>query len=174
MKKILALSFALALTFSTTVCAAETVVPEKQFPELDTLAYCAEKSLPEYTSNAVAEMDGVRHQAKIASGSNMVTEGAETNATCIVDKVGVGAIRYAQNKAAEVGGTMLTVVELSAPGVHLENAQVALRIEGVKAGDAVTAYRSVKGEWVAVNVTAVADDSVTIDFPGKGIYTFIK
>ena len=112
MKKFLALSFALALTFSTTVCAAETV--------------------------------------------------------------DVAAIRYAQKKAEQVGGTMLTVVELSAPGVHLENAQVALRIEGVKAGDAVTAYRSVSGEWVAVNVVAVADDSVTIDFPQKGIYTFIK
>lgn len=46
MKKLLALSFALALTFSTTVCAAETVVPEKDFGELDTLAYCVEKSLP--------------------------------------------------------------------------------------------------------------------------------
>ncbi len=174
MKKFLALSFALALTFSTTVCAAETVVPTSEYGRLDTLAYCAEKSLPEYTSNAVAEMDGVRDQAKIASGSNMVTEGKETNATCVVDKVDVAAIRYAQQKAEQVGGTMLTVVALSAPGVNLVDAQVALRIEGVKAGDAVTAYRSVEGEWVAVTVTAVADDSVTIDFPQKGIYTFIK
>ena len=174
MKKILAISFALALTFSTTVCAAETVVPEKDFSRLDTLADCANKSLPEYTSNAVSEMDGVRDQAKIASGSDMVTEGGESNATCVVDKVDVNAVRYAQHKAAETGSTMLTVVELSAPGVHLENAQVALRVEGVKAGDVVTAYRCVKGEWAAVNVAAVADGSVTIDFPGKGIYTFIK
>lgn len=128
----MALSFALALTFSTTVCAAETVVPEKDFGELDTLAYCVEKSLPEYTSNAVADMDGVRDQAKIASGSNMFTEGKETNATCVVDKVNVAALRYAQQKAEQVGGTMLTVVELSAPGVNLVDAQVALRIEGVK------------------------------------------
>ena len=89
MKKFFALSLALALTFSSTVCAAETVVPTKDYSRLDTLAECAEKSLPEYTSNAVAEMDGVRDLAKIASGSNMVTEGAETNATCVVDKVGV-------------------------------------------------------------------------------------
>lgn len=174
MKKFLALGFALALTFSTTVCAAETVVPTKDFSRLDTLAYCAEKSLPEYTSNAVADMDGVRDQAKIASGSNMVTEGNVTNATCIVNKVDVTAIRYAQKQAEQLGGTMLTVAELTAPGVHLENAQVALRIEGVKAGDAVSAYRCVSGNWVAVNVVAVADDSVTIDFPQQGIYTFIK
>lgn len=174
MKKFFAVSLALALTFSSTVCAAETVVPTKDFSRLDTLADCAEKSLPEYTSNAVADLDGVRDQAKIASGSNMVTEGKETNATCVVDKVDVAALRYAQKKAEQIGGVMLSVAELSAPGVHLENAQVTLRIEGVKAGDVVSVYRSVSGNWVAVNVLAVADDSVTIEFPEKGIYTFIK
>lgn len=174
MKKFLALSFALALTFSTTVCAAETVVPTKEYSRLDTLAVGAEKTLSEYTSNAVSEMDGDREIASIASGSNMVTEGKETNATCIVDKVDVAAVRYAQKQAAKVGGKMLDVVELTAPGVHLENAQVTLRVEGVKAGDAVSVYESVKGEWVAVSVLAVADDSVTIAFDSQGIYTLIK
>lgn len=174
MKKFLALSFALALSFSTTVCAAETVVPTKDFGRLDTLAVCAEKSLPEYTSNAVDEMDGVEEIATVASGSNIVTEGKETNGTCIVDKVGVGAIRFAQNKAAEVGGDMLTVVKLTAPGVNLVDAQVELAVEGVKAGDAVSVFKNVKGEWVAVDVVAVADESVTIKFDTQGIYTLIK
>lgn len=174
MKKFLALSFAAALTFSTAVCAAETVVPEKDFSRLDTLAVCAEKSLPEYTSNAVAEMDGVEDIAVVASGSNMVTEGKETNATCVVDKVDVAAIRYAQQKAAQVGGNMLTVVNLSAPGVNLVDAQVTLAVEGVNAGDAVSVYKCVKGEWEAVNVAAVADGAVTIAFDSQGIYTLIK
>ena len=174
MKKFLALGFALALTFSTTVCAAETVVPEKDFSRLDTLAEDVEKALPEYTSNAVAEMDGVEKVAVVASGSNMVTEGKETNATCIVDKVDVGAIRYAQQKAAQVGGNMLTVVNLSAPGVNLVDAQVTLAVEGVNAGDAVCVFKCVKGEWEAVNVTAVADGAVTIAFDFQGIYTLIK
>ena len=174
MKKFLALSFAAALTFSTAVCAAETVVPEKDFDILDELAIDAEKSLPEYTSNAVAEMDGVYDLAVVASGSNMVTGGKETNATCIVDKVDVGAIRYAQQKAVQVGGSMLTVVELSAPGVNLVDAQVTLAVEGVAAGDAVSVYKCVKGEWEAVNVAAVADGSVTIAFDSQGIYTIIK
>ncbi len=174
MKKFFALSLAMALTFSSTVCAAETVVPEKDFDRLDTLASSVGKTLPEYTSNAVAKLEGVHGQAKIASGSDMFTEGRESNATCVVDKVDAGAVRYAQQKAEQTGGTMLTVVKLTAPGVNLADAQVALRIEGVKAGDNVTAYRSVKGEWTAVDVKAVADDNVTIDFPEKGIYAFIK
>lgn len=174
MKKFIALSFALALTFSTTVCAAETIVPTKDFPRMDTLSTNVEKALPEYTSNAVSEMDGVLDLPAIASASNVVTEGAETNATCVVDKVDVGAIRYAQNKAAEVGGTMLAVAELSAPGVNLVDAQVALTIEGVAAGDAVSVFKSVKGEWVAVDVVAVAENTVTIKFDSQGIYTVIK
>ena len=174
MKKFLALSFALALTFSTTVCAAETVVPEKQFTELGTLSDTAVKALPEYTSNAVSEMDGVRDIPAIASASNLFTEGKETNATCVVDKVDVAAIRDAQQKAEQVGGAMLAVAELSAPGVNLVDAQVALTVEGIAAGDAVSVYKSVKGEWVAVDVVAVAENTVTIKFDSKGIYTVIK
>ena len=174
MKKFLALGFALALTFSTTVCAAETVVPEKDFDILDELSVDTEKALPEYTSNAVAVMDGVEKVAVAASASNLVTEGKETNATCVVDKVDVAAIRYAQQKAAQVGGDMLTVVELSAPGVNLLDAQVTLAVEGVNAGDAVSDYKCVKGEWEAVDVAAVADGAVTIAFDFQGIYTIIK
>lgn len=173
MKRFFALSLALALTFSTTVCA-ETVVPSKDFPILDTLAKDVDKSLPEYTSNAVADMDGDRNIAAIASGSDMVTEGKTTNATCIVNKADVTAVRYAQKQAKQIGGTMLDVVELSAPGVNLVNAQVKLRVEGVKTGDAVSVYKCVKGDWVAVTVAAVADDSVTIAFDSEGIYTLIK
>ena len=119
-------------------------------------------------------MDGIRNLPSIASASNMVTEGKETNATCVVDKVDVAALRYAQKKAEQVGGTMLTVVELSAPGVNLVDAQVTLNVEGVAAGDTVSVFKSVKGNWVAVDVVAVAENAVTIKFDSKGIYTLIK
>lgn len=169
MKKFLALSFALALTFSTTVCAAEP-----NLDKIDTLANEAEKSLPEYVANAVSEMDGIYDIPAIASASDLVTEGKVTNATCVVDKVGVTAIRYAQKKADAVGGKVLAVTNLSAPGVNLVDAQVKLTVLGVKAGDAVSVYKCVKGDWVAVDVVAVADDAVTIKFDYQGIYTLIK
>lgn len=119
-------------------------------------------------------MDGISDLPTIASASDLVTEGKVTNATCVVDKVDVTAIRYAQKKAAAVGGNLLAVAELSAPGVNLVDAQVKLTVEGVKAGDAVSAYKCVKGDWVAVDVVAVADDAVTIKFDSKGIFTLIK
>lgn len=169
MKKLLALSFALALTFSMTVCAAEP-----NLDRVETLAADVDKTLPEYVSNAVSEMDGVRDLPAIASANNLVTEGKTTKATCVVNKVDVTAVRYAQKKAAAVGGSMLTVVDLSAPGVNLVDAQVTLNVEGVAASDAVSVYKCVKGDWVAVDVTAVAENAVTIKFDSKGIYTIIK
>lgn len=169
MKKLIALSFALALTFSTTVCAAEP-----NLDRIDTLAADAEKSLPEYVANAVSEMEGIENVSTVASASNLVTEGKTTKATCVVNKVDTGAIAYAQKQAAAVGGSVLAVTELSAPGVNLVDAQVTLAVVGVKAGDAVSVYKSVKGEWTAVDVVAVADDAVTIKFDSKGIYTLIK
>ena len=174
MKKFLALTCVLALAFSTTVCAAETVVPAKDFPILDKLVEEVDKSLPEYTSNAVCEMDGVEDLATIAQGDGCVLDGQLTSATFIVDKVDVGAIRYAQEKAASVGGNMLTVVEVTAPGVDIVNAVVPFTVEGVKAGDTVSVFKSVKGEWQAVEVTSVADDNVTIKVDSAGIFTFIK
>lgn len=169
MKKFLALTCALALTFSTTVCAAEP-----NLDRIDTLASEVDKTLPEYVANAVSDMDGISDLPTIASASDLVTEGKVTNATCVVDKVDVAAIRYAQKKAAAVGGNMIAVAELSAPGVNLVDAQVTLTVEGVKAGDAVSAYKCVKGDWVAVDVVAVADDKVTIKFDSAGIFTLIK
>ena len=169
MKKFLALSCALALTFSTTVCAAGP-----NMDQIDELAAKVDKTMPEYAANAVSDMDGISGIPTIASASDLVTEGKTTNATCVVDKVETGAIKYAQKKAAAVGGNMIAVANLSAPGVNLVDAQVTLTVEGVKEGDAISAYKCVKGDWVAVDVVAVADDKVTIKFDSAGIFTLIK
>ena len=176
MKKIVALSLALALTFSTNVCAAETVVPTKDFSRLDTLAECADKSLPEYTSNAVAgpKVANAWKISDIASGSDMIIAGEQTNATCIVDKADFQVGWYAVKKGMEVGGIALVAANLSAPGVDLTDAQVKLYVENVKADDAIQVYKCVKGEWEPVTVTAVTDDHVQIVFDYQGAYTIIK
>lgn len=174
MKKLLALSFALALTFSTTVCAAEP-----NLDRIDTLASDVDKTLPEYTSNAVAGPhvsfgDWDVKISDIASGSDMIIAGEETNATCVVDKVDLQTAMYATKKGAEVGGFALVAANLSAPGVDLTDAQVKLYVENVKADDAIQVYKCVKGEWEPVTVTAVTDDYVQIVFDYQGSYTIIK
>lgn len=179
MKKFLACSLALALAFSSNVCAAETVVPEDRFPELETLAETAGKTLPEYTSNAVTGHktffeDWSVKISDIASGSDMFIAGEETNATCVVDKVDYQTALYALKKGAEVGGQALVAAKLSAPGVNLADAQVKLYVEDVAAGDAISVFKCVKGEWEPVAVTAVTDGYVQIAFDYQGIYAVIK
>lgn len=179
MKKFFALSLALALTFSTTVCAAETVVPTKDFPRLDTLSEGAEKMLPEYTSNAVAGPSVAVGEwefkvSDIASGSDMIIAGEESNATCVVDYVDFQTALYATKKGMEVGGVALVAANLSAPGVDLTDAQVKLAVENVAAGDAISVYKCVKGEWEPVTVTAVTDGCVQIVFDYEGAYTIVK
>lgn len=179
MKKFFALGLALALAFSSTVCAAETVVPEQKFPELETLAKTAGKTLPEYTSNALSGHHETYEDwngkiSDIASGSNMIIAGKETNATCVVDKVDYQTALYAVKKGAEAGGTALVAAKLSAPGVNLADAQVKLYVEDVAAGDTIMAYKCVKGKWEPVAVTAVTDGYVQIAFDYQGIYTIVK
>lgn len=179
MKNFFAISLTMALTFSSTVCAAETVVPEKQFPELETLAKTVDKTLPEYTSNAVtghtlAVKDWSTKISDIASGSDMIVTGEETNATCVVDKVDYQAALYAMKKGRDVGGQALVAMKLSAPGVNLADAQVKLYVEDIKAGDLISVYKCVKGEWQPVDVKAVIDDYVQIAFDYQGIYTVVR
>lgn len=179
MKKFFALGLALTLTFSSTVCAAETVVPEKQFPELETLAETVGKTLPEYTSNAVTGHQETYEDwsgkiSDIASGSNMIIAGEETNATCVVDKVDYQTALYAVKKGKAVGGNALVAAKLSAPGVNLADAQVKLYVEDVAAGDTILAYQCVRGEWEPVAVTAVTDGYVQIAFDHQGIYTIVR
>lgn len=179
MKKYLALSLALAFMFSSTVCAAETVVPAEQISELETLAKTVDKTLPEYTSNAVTGhsisfKDWDVKVSDIASGSDMIIGGEVTNATCVVDKVDYGTALYAVNKGNEIGGTALVAAKLSAPGVNLADAQARLYVADVKAGDTILAYKCVKGEWEPVAVTAVTDGYVQIAFDYQGIYAIIK
>ncbi|MDE6602423.1 MAG: hypothetical protein K2N39_04975 [Lachnospiraceae bacterium] len=179
MKKFLALSLALAFAFSSSVCAAETVVPEDRFPELDTLAATVGKTLPEYTSNAVSGHHAIFEDwsgkiSDIASGSDMFIAGEETNATCVVDKVDYQTALYALKKGAEVGGQALVAAKLSAPGVNLADAQVKLYVEDVAAGDAISVYKCVKGEWEPVAVTSVTDGYVQVAFDYQGIYAVIK
>lgn len=179
MKKFAALGLAMALTFSSNVYAAETVVPEDRFSELESLAEAAGKTLPEYTSNAVSGeklfvKDWSTKISDIASGSDMYIAGEKTNATCVVDKVDYQTALYALKKGRDVGGQALVAAKLSAPGVNLADAQVKLYVEDIKAGDAISVYKCVKGEWEPVAVTAVTDGYVQAAFDYQGIYAVIK
>lgn len=176
MKKFLALTCVLALTASMTVCASPSVTTAAvtKVPMLEQLAISASKTVPEYTLNAITSNPGLPDAALISQGGGCVINGAKSNATFMLSHVDSGAVAYAVSLANSLGGTVLNVVDISAPGVHFTDAEVEYYVEGVTADDTVVVYQAVKGEWVEVEVLAVSDDSVTVKMNTKGIYSFIK
>lgn len=198
MKRFLALTCALALTFSMTVCAAGSptatakrsskpklkdavvarevvVVPEvPEVPQMERLADTVKKTIAEYVSNTVVETPGITDATPIAQGGGCVINGASSNATFSLDRVDFEVADYAVSKAMSVGGSVLNVVEISAPGVNFSNAEVGFRVEGIKAGDQIKVYKAVEGDWQEVEVVEISENSVTIKMDSVGIYNFVK
>lgn len=189
MKRFLALTLVLALTVSMTVSAAPSptsatsevsavqavvAAPAPVVPEFEHKAAALGKTITEYVSNAVTSTPGLPEAAVIAQGGGCVINGAASNATFTLNPVETGATAFALSQAKAVGGTTLNVVDISAPGVNFTDAEVGFYVEGVKAGDKIAVYQSVKGAWVAVDVAEVSDNTVKIKMNNAGIYCFIK
>lgn len=197
MKKFIALICIFAMTASMTVCAAgspqsgasapvlskavvaEKVVAEKvvaapAVPEMEMKAAASGKTITEYVANAVVNTPGLPDAAPIAQGGQCIVNGAASNATFTLAAADKGAVAYALSQAHAIGGTVLNVVDITAPGVNFTEAGVGFYVEGIKAGDKVVVYQAVKGEWKALEVTEVSDNRVTIKMDSVGIYCFIK
>lgn len=197
MKRFIALTCVFALAASMTVCAAEspkseapapvlaeavvaeavvakTVAAAPAVPEMEMKAAAFGKTINEYVANAVVNTPGLPDAAPIAQGGQCMINGAASNATFTLAAADAGAVAYAVSKANAVGGTVLNVIDITAPGVNFTEAGVGFYVEGIKAGDKVAVYQSVKGEWKAMEVTEVSNNSVTIKMDSVGIYCFIK
>lgn len=199
MKKFVALTCTLALAASMTVCAAESpsssvkapviedavvaesapapVYVEPQAPAVPLLEVQAAsygKTVAEYVSNAIIETPGLPDAAPIAQGGSCVVNGAASNATFTLNPVESGTTAYALSQAKAVGGTVLNVIDMAAPGVNFNDAEIGFYVAGIQDGDSVAVYKSVKGEWQEVEVLGVSNNTVTVKMDSVGIYCFIK
>ncbi len=199
MKKFVALTCTLALAASMTVSAAGSpssyvVVPEIEdavvatpapapvyvapqapaVPKVEADAAAYGKTVAEYVSNAVIETPGLPEAAPIAQGGSCVVNGAASNATFTLNPVQSGTTAYALSQAQAVGGTVLNVIDIAAPGVNFNDAEVGFYVAGIQEGDSVSVYKSVKGEWQEVEVLGISNNTVTVKMDSVGIYCFIK
>lgn len=196
MRKFFALTLALALAASMTVSAAPSPTSGSSSSSSSTSADASTavvavpaaaavsaieqraaslgRSVASYAANAVISTPGIPDAVPIAQGGGCVINGAASNATFTLNPVESGTAAFALSQAKAVGGTALNVVDISAPGVNFANAEVGFYVGGVKAGDNIAVYQSVKGAWVAVEVTEVANNTVKIKMNKAGIYCFIK
>lgn len=198
MKKFVALTCVLALAMSMTVSAAGSpssivrvpviedavvatpveapvVIPQAPaVPYAEAVAASYGKTVAEYASNAVMETPGLPDAAPIAQGGSCVINGASSNATFTLNSVESGTTAFALSQANAVGGTVLNVIDIAAPGVNFNNAEIGFYVGGIQDGDSVAVYKSVKGEWQEVEVLGVSNGTVTIKLDSIGILCFIK
>lgn len=199
MKKFVALTCVLALAMSMTVSAAGSPISTVSVPVIEdavvatpvavvtqqapaapavphavAVAASYGKTVAEYASNAVMETPGLPDAAPIAQGGNCVINGASSNATFTLNPVESGTTAFALSQANAVGGTVLNVIDIAAPGVNFNNAEIGFYVGGIQDSDSVAVYKSVKGEWQEVEVLGVSNGTVTIKLDSVGILCFIK
>lgn len=184
MKKLIVLTLAGAMLFSTPVLAKEVGAPVAVYledssnigvPEETVLAIQEDKTISEHMNNAVVDhwdMDPAQVQ-DLAIGQGAVLDGvAAPGLTFDLKKPELKRV-YAAKALSQGKGSLLAVANVHTHAGY-GTAQVTFYAPGVKAGQAITVYQRVTDDnWVAVP-TVVTDDHVVVDITANGHLAFIE
>ncbi len=184
MKKLIALTLAGAMIFSTPVMAKEVGAPVAVYledssyigiPAETVLAISEDKTIGEHMNNAVVDiwdMDGEDVQ-DLAIGKGAVLDGVEAPGLTFELKKPELKRVYAAKTLAEGKGSLLTVANVHTH-VGYGTAKVTFYAPGVKADQAITVYQHVTDDnWVAVP-TEVTDDHVVVEITDNTHLAFIE
>ena len=182
MKKIIALTLAGAMIFSTPVMAKEVGAPVGVYLESDSdigeptqtiLAIAEDKTIMEHTANAVNDIWAMDEVQDLAIGQGAVLDGvAAPGLTFELVKPDLKRV-YAAKELAQGKGSLLNVVNVHTHAGY-GTAKVTFYAPGVKAGQAITVYQRVTDDnWVAVP-TVVTDDHVVVDITDNNHLAFIE
>lgn len=182
MKKVIALALAGAMIFSTPVMAKEVGAPVAVYLEDDSnigdpaktvLAIEDDKTIMEYTANAVDDIWAMDEVQDLAIGQGAVLDGVEApGLTFELDKPYLKRV-YAAKDFSQGKGSLLNVVKVHTH-VGYGTAKVTFYAPGVKAGQAITAYQYVSDTDWAACPTVVTDDHITVDITSNGHFAFIE
>lgn len=198
MKKLIALALAGAMVFSTPVMAAETnsattsavasavakdaktvvvvaapASTETPVPAVVASASAEGKTVGEYMNNAVVTVPGLTNATPLAQGGHVIINGAPSNQTFSVLKPALAHVNSAKAQAAALGGRVLNVAQIKA-SVRFNTATVNFYMPGVKAGQNITVYQLVNGQWVALTVSEIREDHVVVNMTSLGTLAFIE
>lgn len=179
MKKVIALTAALSLVFSSTLFAAESpsakaiVAESTKVATVETAAAAANMTVGEYLNNAIVETPGVPDAMPVGQGGSILINGVKTNATVTLGKVTKATAEAALAQAAAVKGKLLNVMSTKVPGANFSVATVNFYLKGLAAGQKVAVYQLVDGAWVALNVVECRADHVVVDMTKSGVIAFV-
>ena len=204
MKKILALALASVMVVSSTicVCAADTndgaVSPTaEKIKQLENEIRGLEAEIAELTKAIKASQNNggggggsssgggstaptsgsnsVSYNGVVAyQGGKIEINGGKSNATFTITAPGGNVLSSAQNLAGKVGGSLVTCVSTSSPGVAFSNAKVNFFVSGVQAGDNIAAYQNQGGSWVQIPVVEIRKDHVVVTMTRHGDIAFVR
>ncbi len=133
------------------------------------------KSVGEYTNNAVVSLPGVSEVVPMAQGGHVIINGAPSNVIFFLAKPSTATISQAKTQAQAVGGKILNVVTTRSSVVgKFKTAQVNFYAKGVKAGQNIKVYQLINGQWIALEVVEIREDHVVINMTQHGILAFIE
>lgn len=130
------------------------------------------KSVGEYISNSVMEVQGLDEVTPIGQGGNVIINGEMSNVTLSVQKPLLAHVNMAKSQAAALNGKVLNVVDIKA-SVPFETATVNFYMPGVTAEQKVQVYQYVDKQWVSVDVAEIREDHVVVDMTSVGVLAFI-
>ena len=126
-------------------------------------------SSPAPATNAVSYGGTVAYQ-----GGKIEINGGRSNATFTITSPGNGVWSSAHSLANKVGGSLVTCISTSSPGVAFQTAKVNFFVSGVQAGDNIAAYQNQGGSWVQLPVVEIRKDHVVVTMTRHGDIAFVR
>lgn len=178
MRKLLALALAGTMLCAIPVCAAGSpsaaVVADSVAATVQEAAAAENKTVGEYTNNAVVEVPGLEEVVPTGQGGHVIINGAPSNVTFFLTKPNAATVKSAKDQAATLGGKVLNVFGTKAVVGKFNSATVNFYMKGVKAGQLIKVYQLVEGKWVEVEVTEIREDHVVINMTSHGTLAFVE
>lgn len=126
-------------------------------------------------NNTVSFVPGLDCPLTVGQGGKLIINCVKTRAVLSLFETTSGAVSSAKVLAAQVGGTLKSVVDSKAPGVRFSKAQVNFYTPGVQAGDIYKIYQmGANGTWQEIQVDEVRQDHIVATIYKAGTLAFIK
>ncbi len=107
-------------------------------------------------------------------GGKIEINGGKSNATFTISAPNSGVITSANTYAGKIGGTLLSCVSTSSPGVSFSSAKVNFYVGGVAAGENIAVYQKQGNAWVQLPVAEVRQDHVVVQMTRHGDLAVIR
>ena len=107
-------------------------------------------------------------------GGKIEINGGKSNATFTIKAPSSSVVSSASSLANKVGGSLVSCVNTSSPGVAFSTAKVNFFVGGVQAGDNIAAYQNQGGSWVQLPVVEIRKDHVVVNMTRHGDIAFVR